>query len=117
MKTTSTTNSADLRKADEICTINLFLTKNMFGEKMKNIYSMTANAIDATSAVWDAVKKFKEDCMKSSEFRAVPYDRIIFNGPSCSFDRLVPGCKLAIDFGDYDYFLLIEVIDTEKLKA
>ncbi len=113
MKTSSTIDSVDLRKADEICTINLFLTKHIFGEKVKNLYSVTANSVDATKSLWNAVEKFKDDNSSSTEFRVAPYNRILYDGPSCPLDKLVPGHKFAIDFGDYGMFLMVEVLDAK----
>ena len=77
--------------------MKIFETKGLGGEKIGNCLGVANNAKEA----WKIIYDFKDT--HKNELKIETYDRIV---------RLEPR-KLAIDFGDYSRFLLLESDNTE----
>lgn len=77
--------------------MKIFETKGIGGRKVEKCLGVAKNAKEA----WKIIYAFKDK--HKNELKVETYDRIM---------RLEPG-KLAIDFGDYSRFLLVESDGTD----
>ena len=82
--------------------MKLYLTKGMFGDKLETIGAETENAKNIIEHIFG----WKNDDANKKKYKIESYDRLIFGKN-----------KIAIDFGDYMYFLLVDgVSDDQKTQ-
>ena len=80
--------------------MKIFVTAGIGGEKVENL-----GEVKTSKQVWKTIYKFKDKAKDSSKILKVEtYDRIL----KLSQD------KLAIDFGDYSRFILVEADQSSK---
>ena len=78
--------------------IDIFLTKQLFGEKLEKIAEVTDEADKLLDSVMNKIDKFKDDSENKKKYRIEPYNRLLYSSENTD---------IAIDFGDYQYFLLV----------
>lgn len=83
--------------------MKLFLTKGMFGEHIKQI----GNDSENVKTILEHIFAWKNNDENQKLYKVEKYDRLIFNDTDG---------KIAIDFGDYMTFMLIEGISADKMK-
>ena len=82
--------------------MKLYLTKGMFGDKLETIGAETENVKNIIKHIFG----WKNDDANKKKYKIESYDRLIFGKN-----------KIAIDFGDYMYFLLVDdMSDDQKAK-
>ena len=80
--------------------MKLYVTRGIDGEPVK-----TLGEAKSKTQAWKKIYEFKDESKKAGEAKVETYDRILKLGEG----------KLAVDFGDYSRFILIEA-DHESKK-
>ena len=78
--------------------MKLHVTRGIDGDVMK-----TLGEVASKDQLWKKICQFKDETKKAREAKVESYDRILKLGEG----------RLAIDFGDYSLFLLVESDGTE----
>lgn len=79
--------------------MKLYVTRGIDGEMVK-----TLGEVKTREQAWKKICKFKDESKKAGEAKVETYDRILKLGEG----------KLAVDFGDYMKFILIEANHESK---
>ena len=79
--------------------MKLYVTRGIGGEMVK-----TLGEVKTREQAWKKICKFKDESKKAGEAKVETYDRILKLGEG----------KLAVDFGDYMKFILIEANHESK---
>lgn len=83
--------------------MNLYLTKGIFGSVLETL----CTDVETFSNVNAIITTWKENPDNLKRYKIERYDRIIFHEDHT---------KLAIDFGDYFTFMLVDNVDKDTLK-
>lgn len=81
--------------------MKLYLTEGMFGKKIKQISTES----DVPKTILEKVFNWVHDKENMKNYRMTRYNRFISHET-----------EIAIDFGDYSFFLLIDGVNSDQMK-